>query len=79
MEPNCKAPPAFGASGFHPLVVNSVAAILGQHAKNSSPLIEKIFPPSLDTKKHEKRRRGLGGQIEKPWHVLKIHKNTRSA
>ena len=79
VEPNCKAPPAFGASGFHPLVVNSVAAILSQHAKNSSPLTEKIFPPSLDTGKHEKRRRGLRGQIEKPWHVLNVQENTRSA
>jgi hypothetical protein len=44
-ESNCKAPHttvgAFDGSGFHPLVVNSVGAILSQHAKKSSPLTEK--------------------------------------
>ena len=79
MEPKCKAPitiGAIGASGFYPLVVNSVAAILSQHAENSSPLTEKNEPPCLDTEEHEKRRRG--GQFGKPRHVLKVHANTFS-
>jgi len=52
VESNSKAPPitigGFGASGLHPLIMNSVGAIQSQHSKQ----------PSLDTEEQEKRRQG---------------------